>query len=77
MRCRKKPESSNGIRNQGPGQQLRLRKERISGRIFGNTIGLEIMKRTVWSPVRIRKMSVRTLWRGRPPLKRKKRLHAE
>jgi hypothetical protein len=34
--------------------------------IFGKTIGLEIVKRTVGSSVRIRKMSDWTLQRGRP-----------
>jgi hypothetical protein len=34
----------------------------------------EVMKRIARSSIRIRKMSVRALWRGRPPLKRKKRL---
>jgi hypothetical protein len=34
---------------------------------FMETIGLEIEKRIAGSSIRIRKMSVRTLWRGRPP----------
>jgi hypothetical protein len=37
---------------------------------------LEIVKWTVGSSVRIKKMSVRTLWRNRPPPRWKKRLLA-
>jgi hypothetical protein len=37
---------------------------------------LEVVKRTVDSSFRIRKMDVRTLWRSRPPPKRKKSLLA-
>jgi hypothetical protein len=63
--------------NKGPRfkEQLHLRKERTFGRIFGKTIGLEIVKRRVGSSVRIRKTSVKTLWRSRPMPKRKKGLH--
>jgi hypothetical protein len=48
-------------------KQLHVRKEGI----FKETLELEIAKRIARSSVRIRKMSVRTLWRGRPPLKQK------
>jgi hypothetical protein len=53
MRHRTKLEGSKGIRKQGSRQQLRLRKEGSSGRISRKTIRLEIVKRTVESPVRI------------------------
>jgi hypothetical protein len=35
---------------------------------------LEVVKLAAGSSVGIRKISVRTLWKSRPPLKRKKRL---
>jgi hypothetical protein len=38
-------------------------------RIFGKTIELEIQKRMVGSLTGLQEMSVRTLWRGWPPLK--------
>jgi hypothetical protein len=44
---------------------------------FRQTVELEIAKQTVGTSIRLRKMSVRTLWRGRTPPKRKKRLHTE
>jgi hypothetical protein len=53
---RAKPECSSRIRDQDLKEQLRLRKERISDRTFGKTIGLEIVKRTVGSSVRLEKL---------------------
>jgi hypothetical protein len=76
-RCRPKPEGINGIRDRDLKKELRLRKEGTSGRVFGKTIGLEIAKRIAASSVKIRKMNLRTLWRGRSHPKRKKRLHTE
>jgi hypothetical protein len=72
-RGRAKLEDINEIRIQSLKKQRCLGSERISGRIFGKTIGLAIMKRIAVSSVRIRKMTARTLWSGRPPPKRKKR----
>jgi hypothetical protein len=40
-------------------EQLHLRKERTPRRIFGKTIGLEIVKQTVESSFRIRKTSAK------------------
>jgi hypothetical protein len=54
-------------------EQLRLGSERTCGRIFRKALVLEIVKRRVEPSVRIRKMNVRTLWRGQSPPKRKKR----
>jgi hypothetical protein len=68
-RRRAKLEGISGIRNQGFEEQLCLRKETAPGRIFGKTIGLEIVKRTV----RSRTTSDWTWWRVGPPPKRKKR----
>jgi hypothetical protein len=65
-RRRAQPESISGIRIQGLKKQLRLGKEKTSGRIIRKALVLVIAKRTAGSSVRIRKMSVRTLWRGRP-----------
>jgi hypothetical protein len=62
-----KPEGINGMRIQSLKEQLCLGKERISGRILRETLALEIEKRIAGSSVRIRKMNVRILWRGRPP----------
>jgi hypothetical protein len=55
-RRRAKPKGINGTRNQGLKKQLRPRSERTSDRIFGKTIGLEILRRTAGSSVRIRKI---------------------
>jgi hypothetical protein len=41
-RCWVKPEGISGVRNQGLKEQLRLRKERTSGRIFRKSIELGI-----------------------------------
>jgi hypothetical protein len=68
-----KPEGINGIRDRDLKEQLCLRKERTSDRILGKTIGLEIVKRTVGSSIRIRKTSVNILCKGQPRLKWKKR----
>jgi hypothetical protein len=45
--------------------------ERASGRILGKPIGLEIVKRAVRISSGLRKTNVWTLWRVRPPPKRK------
>jgi hypothetical protein len=44
---------------------------------FRETLGLEIAKRIARISIRLWKMSVRSLWRGRPPPKRKKRQYTE
>jgi hypothetical protein len=68
---RTKPKGSHGIKSRDVKEQLRLRGERLSGRIFRKTIGLEIAKRIARSSARMRKMRDWTLWRDRSPLKRK------
>jgi hypothetical protein len=72
-RRRKGPECNNGIRNRSASQQLRLRKERTSGRIFRKTVELEIEKRIVWPSTGLREVSDWTFRRSLPPPKRKKR----
>jgi hypothetical protein len=62
------PECINGTRDLNLEEE---RKERASGRIFRKTIELKIAKQTVGNSTRLQKMNVRTLWRGRPPPKRK------
>jgi hypothetical protein len=76
-RCRAKPEGIIGIRDRDFKEWLRLGSERTSGRIFGKTTGLEIATRAVVISSGLRKTSDGTLWKGRPPPKRKKRLHTE
>jgi hypothetical protein len=58
-------------------KQLFLRKKSTSGRIFGKTAELEVMKQIVGTSIRLWKMRDWTLWRGLPPPKRKKRLQTE
>jgi hypothetical protein len=53
-----KLEYNNGIRNRDLQECLCLGSERTSGRIFGKTTGLEIVKLTVGSSGNIKKMSV-------------------
>jgi hypothetical protein len=62
---------NNGIRNQGLNERLCLGSRRTPSKTFRQTVGLEIVKRTVKSLVGIRKTIVRTLWRSQPPLKQK------
>jgi hypothetical protein len=72
----KSAECNNGIRSQGLKQQLHLGNNETFYEALEQTIELEIVKRTIAYSVRIRKTSVKTLWRSRPPPKRKKRLLA-
>jgi hypothetical protein len=70
---RANPEGINGIRIQGIKELLGLGSKGNINKTFRETLELENAKRIAGSSDRIRKMSVRTLWRGRPPPKRKKR----
>jgi hypothetical protein len=45
--------------------------------VYGKTIGLQFGKLADGSSVALWKMRNWTLWRGRPPLKRKKSLHTK
>jgi hypothetical protein len=54
-------ECNTGIRNRGLRRQLRRGSREIFYEVLGQAIGQEVMKRTVWSSVRIRKTSVKTL----------------
>jgi hypothetical protein len=66
-----KLEGISGIRNQGIKEQLHLRKERTSGRIFRKSIELEVRNQTVGTSIGLHKMSDWALWRGQPVPKTK------
>jgi hypothetical protein len=61
------------IRNRDLKEELHLKSKGNVNKTFRETLGLEIMKRIARSSVRIQIMSVRTLWRGQPPPKRKQK----
>jgi hypothetical protein len=68
-RHRAQPECNNGIRNQDLKVKLHLGSKGNVNETFRKTLGLEITNRIARSSVRIRNISVRTLWKGQPPLK--------
>jgi hypothetical protein len=70
-RQRKGPECNNGISNRGLKEQPRLGSKRAFNKTVRQTPGLKIAKRAVEFSVGLRKMSDWTLWRSRPPPKRK------
>jgi hypothetical protein len=65
-------EGTNGTRNRDFKEQLHLGNERTTSRIYRKTIGLEIVKRALRISSGMRKVTDWTLWRGRPPPKRKR-----
>lgn len=69
------PECSNGIRKRDLKEQLRLENTGIVNETFMETLGLGIANIIAGTSIRLRKMIVRTLWRGWLPPKWKKRLH--
>jgi hypothetical protein len=75
-RRRKGPKCKNGIKDRDARWQLRLRKERTSNKTFRHTVELKVAKKIVGTSIKLRKMSVRTLLRSRPPPRRIKRLLA-
>jgi hypothetical protein len=68
---------NNSIRRQGLKQRLHLGSRRALNKTFRQIVELDIAKQTVRTCIRLQKMSVRSLWRGQPPPKRKKRLDTE
>jgi hypothetical protein len=72
-RRRKGPECNNGIKDRCARQQLRLRNGRTSNKTFRQAAELDAVKQIVGTSIRLRKMSIRTLWGSRPPPTRKKR----
>jgi hypothetical protein len=75
-RLRVDPEGSTGVRNLRTIRRLHLGNERTAGRIFGETFKLEVAKRIAGYSVGLRKITVWTVWGGRPPPKRKQNLLA-
>jgi hypothetical protein len=65
---------SNGIRDWGLKQQLRLGSKGSVNKTFRQALMMEIVKLAVRSSIRIPKMSVKTPWRSQPPPKQKKSL---
>jgi hypothetical protein len=72
MRQLMRLEGTNGTRNRDFKEQLRLENERTTSGIYRKTIGLEIVKQAVRISSGMRKVTDWTLWRGRPPRKRKR-----
>jgi hypothetical protein len=63
MRKLMRLEGTNGTGNRDFKEQLRLGNERTTSRIYGKTIGLEIVKRAVRISSGMRKVTNWTLWR--------------
>jgi hypothetical protein len=72
MRQLRRLEGTNGTRNRDFKEQLRLGNERTTSGIYRKTIGLEIVKLAVRISSWMRNVTDWTLWRGRPPPKRKR-----
>jgi lambda repressor-like predicted transcriptional regulator len=80
-----KQQGINGVKDLGGGRPRYLRKQdlrKLQLESTGNlnatlTTRWEIARRIVGSAVGLQAINIWTLWRGRPPLKRKKRTHTE
>jgi hypothetical protein len=73
LHLRKKRKTAKSIRGQNRRLQPRLETMRnSSNEVFRKSIGLGFGKRAAGLPVVVRKIKKWTLWRGRPPPKRKK-----
>jgi hypothetical protein len=68
------PKFDNGIRDRGRKEQLCLGCKGPVEEAVRQALVLEFVKLAAGSSVRIRKMSVNTLWRSWPPPKRKNQL---
>jgi hypothetical protein len=77
MDVRKEMSGKTGRMNQGSRQEPRLGNRTTLGRIIRKATELETAKQMVRTSIRLQKMRDWTLWRGRPPLKRKRRWHTE
>jgi hypothetical protein len=66
------PEDSTGVKDPNTRQHRRLKNEKTAGQIFETTFRLQIAKREDGSSVGSLKIRYWTLWRGRPPPKRKR-----
>jgi hypothetical protein len=88
-RCRTSPECSNGIRDRGrrrikdpstrrqPRLKIKWTSEHIDRKIFYEILREKIPKHVVETSSRMQQMRNWTLWRGRPPPKRKKEPRTE
>lgn len=63
------PKFNNGIRDQGWKKQLGLGTKETFHEALRKTLGLEAVKLAAGSSVRIKKMSIKALWRSWPPPK--------
>jgi hypothetical protein len=68
-------ECTNGIRNRDVSEQLRLGNEATARGMYRKSTVLEISKRIARCTVGLQRMKDLTLWRGRPPPKRKIAAH--
>jgi hypothetical protein len=66
-------EGTNATRNRGFKEQLRFGNERMTSWVYRTTIGLKIAKQVVGTSRGSRRIKQWTLWRGRPPPKRKEK----
>jgi hypothetical protein len=66
-----------GIKEPQTRWQLRLKSERTTSEFDRYAFGLEFIKRPNDMFSRLQRIRIWTLWRGRPPPKRKKKLQTE
>jgi hypothetical protein len=74
-----KQKGKNGLRSRRLTRRLRSRREfnKTLWKTYEKMTGLEIAKQIAGSPVGLRRSKHWTLWRGRPPPKRKKEQEVE
>jgi hypothetical protein len=71
--CQVDPEGSTAVKDPNIRRHRRLKNEKTAGRIFEKTFRLQIAKCEDGSSVGSLKTKDWTLWRGRPPPKRKEK----
>jgi 5-methylcytosine-specific restriction endonuclease McrA len=76
-RRRALPNCNNDITDRGLRRELRLGSRDVFYEALGQTLELEIVKRAVGISMRSRKVSDWTLWRGRPPPKRRRDIETQ
>jgi hypothetical protein len=70
-------EGTNTTRKRGFKERLRFGNERTTSWVYRTTVGLKITKQVVGSSRGLRRIRQWTLWRGRPPPKRKKEFQVQ
>jgi hypothetical protein len=75
--CLKNKRMMNTIEGWSAGQRSRLGSGETPSKNPYNIFGGKITKQVVGTSSGLRRIRKRTLWRGRPPPKRKKKLHTE